>query len=104
MTGTLPYMPPEVLRGQEVDARGDIWGLGVVLYEAASGKLPFRGRTTFEVSSAILYELPPPLPSWIPASLWAIVQRCLSKEPAQRYRSEERRVGKECRSRWSPYH
>ena len=85
MTGTLPYMPPEVLRGQEADARGDIWGLGVVLYEAASGKLPFRGRTTFEVSSAILYELPPPLPSWIPASLWAIVQRCLSKEPAQRY-------------------
>ena len=85
MTGTLPYMPPEVLRGQEADARGDIWGLGVVLYEAASGKLPFRGRTAFEVSSAILYELPPPLPSWIPASLWAIVQRCLSKEPAQRY-------------------
>jgi tRNA A-37 threonylcarbamoyl transferase component Bud32 len=85
VTGTIPYMPPEVLRGQEADHRGDIWALGVVLYEAASGRLPFRAATTFETSSQILHELPPALPSWIPNGFWAIVQRCLSKDPQQRY-------------------
>jgi tRNA A-37 threonylcarbamoyl transferase component Bud32 len=85
LTGTLPYMPPEVLRGQEADYRGDIWALGVVLYEAASGKLPFRGQTAIETSAAILHELPALLPSWIPPGIWAIVQRCLTKEPQQRY-------------------
>jgi photosystem II stability/assembly factor-like uncharacterized protein len=57
----------------------------VVLYEAASGQLPFRGRTSFEISSAILHELPPPLPARIPPGLWAVIQRSLAKEPAQRY-------------------
>jgi len=85
LTGTLPYMAPEVLRGEEGDLRSDLWALGVVLYEAAAGQLPFQGRTSFEVSAAILRELPPPLPSRIPPSLWAIIQRCLAKEPAQRY-------------------
>ena len=85
LTGTLPYMPPELLKGQEADQRGDIWALGVVLYEAASGKLPFFGQTPLETAGAILHQLPPPLPSWVPNALWAIVQRCLSKEPAQRY-------------------
>jgi tRNA A-37 threonylcarbamoyl transferase component Bud32 len=85
LTGTLPYMPPEVLSGQEADHLGDIWALGVVLYEAACSKLPFLGRTSFETSSAILRELPPPLPAWIPTGLSAIIQRCLSKDVRQRY-------------------
>jgi tRNA A-37 threonylcarbamoyl transferase component Bud32 len=85
LTGTLPYMPPEVLRGEDADFRSDIWALGIVLYEAASGQLPFRGRTSFEVSSAIFHELPPPLPAWIPGGLWGIIQRCLAKEPPHRY-------------------
>jgi serine/threonine protein kinase len=85
IAGTLQYMPPEVLRGQPADARGDIWALGVILYEAACGELPFRGGTSFEISSAILHELAPPLPSRIPPGLSAIIQRCLVKEPAQRY-------------------
>jgi serine/threonine protein kinase len=85
LTGTLPYMPPEVFRGEEADFRSDLWALGVVLYEAASGRLPFQGRTAFELSSAILHELVPPLPSWVPAGLWAIVQRCLAKDRQQRY-------------------
>jgi serine/threonine protein kinase len=85
LTGTLQFMAPEMLRGLETDHRIDIWALGVVLYEAASGQLPFKGRTAFEISSAILHDLPPQLPSRVPTGLWAIIQRCLAKDPAQRY-------------------
>jgi serine/threonine protein kinase len=85
VSGTLSYMAPEVLRGESGDARSDLWALGVVLYEAAAGRLPFRGNTAFEISSSILQEMPPSLPSRMPPSLWAIVQRCLAKQPAQRY-------------------
>jgi Protein kinase domain len=85
LTGTLQYMAPELLTGQEADPRSDIWSLGVVLYEAAAGRLPFKGRTAFEISSSIIHELPPPLPAHIPPAIWAVVQRCLSKDPALRY-------------------
>src|SRR5437773_11215895 len=78
--GTLPYMSPEVLRGEPGDHRSDLWALGVVLYEASAGQVPFQGRTPFEVSSAILHEPPPPLPTRIPPGLAAIIQRCLAKE------------------------
>jgi hypothetical protein len=85
VSGTLGYMAPEVLRGEPGDARTDLWALGVVLYEAAGGKLPFRGNTAFETSSLILHEPPLPLPSQVPPGFWSILQRCLSKEPADRY-------------------
>jgi serine/threonine protein kinase len=85
LSGTLAYMSPEVLRGEGSDYRSDLWALGVVLYEAASGRRPFEGRTGFELSAAIMRELPKPLGSPVPPGLWAIVQRCLSKEPMQRY-------------------
>jgi serine/threonine protein kinase len=85
LAGTLQYMAPETLRGLETDQRIDIWALGVVLYEAASGQLPFKGRTAFEISSSILHDQPPQLPSRVPTGLWAIIQRCLAKEPAHRY-------------------
>ena len=85
LSGTLLYMAPEVLRGEEADYRSDLWALGVVLYEAASGRLPFEGRTGFEISSAILHEQPKPLGPPVPPGLWAIIQRCLAKEPSQRY-------------------
>ena len=85
MSGTLSYMSPEVLRGEGADYRSDLWALGVVLYEAASGRLPFEGRTGFELSSAILRELPRPLGPPVPPGLWTVLQRCLAKEPMQRY-------------------
>ncbi|HZR59236.1 MAG TPA: protein kinase [Terriglobales bacterium] len=85
VSGTLPYMAPEILRGEAADYRGDLWALGVVLYESLSGRLPFEGRTGFEISSAILREIPNPLGPPVPPGLWAIIQRCLAKEPAQRY-------------------
>jgi serine/threonine protein kinase len=85
LVGTLPYMAPEVLRGQKGDRLSDLWSLGVLLYELATGKLPFRGNTGFEVTSAILREPPPALPSTIPYGLAAVIQRCLIKERADRY-------------------
>lgn len=85
VSGTLPYMAPEILCGEAADHRSDLWALGVVLYESASGRLPFEGRTGFEISSAIMREIPNPLGPPIPPGLWSIIQRCLAKEPAQRY-------------------
>jgi photosystem II stability/assembly factor-like uncharacterized protein len=85
VSGTLSYMAPEILRGEDGDARSDLWALGVVLYEAAAGQLPFRGHTPFETSSAILHEPPPPLPPRIPPGLLTVIQRCLAKQPSQRY-------------------
>jgi len=85
VSGTLPYMAPETLRGETADSRSDLWALGVVLYEAACGHLPFQGRTGFEISSSIMREIPAALGPPVPPGLWAIIQRCLAKEPAQRY-------------------
>jgi TolB-like protein/Tfp pilus assembly protein PilF len=85
LAGTLAYMAPEQLRGQPADARSDIWALGVVLYEMVSGRRPFHGQTGFALSSAILNESPPVLPPGVPDGLRGVVERCLAKEPAQRY-------------------
>jgi serine/threonine protein kinase len=85
VSGTLSYMAPEILRGEASDHRADLWALGVVLYEAACGRLPFSGRTGFEISAAIMREVPAALGPPVPPGLWAVIQRCLTKEPAQRY-------------------
>ena len=87
IAGTLHYLAPEVLRGEPADERSDLWALGVVLYEMAAGKLPFEGRTGFELSSAILRESPAPLPAHVPPGIRGVVQRCLAKDPNHRYRS-----------------
>jgi tetratricopeptide (TPR) repeat protein/predicted Ser/Thr protein kinase len=82
--GTLACMAPELLRGGAADARSDIWALGVLLYQMASGRRPFTGATGFELSGAILYEAPAPLPASVPPPIRAIVARCLEKDPAAR--------------------
>jgi serine/threonine-protein kinase len=84
-TGTLPYIAPEILKGQEADERSDIWALGVLLYEMAAGQRPFRGGTAYELSAAILREKTPSIAQPLPPVLWSVIERCLDKDPGQRY-------------------
>jgi serine/threonine protein kinase len=85
IVGTLHYLSPEVLRGRAADMRTDVWALGVLLYELATGERPFQGQTKFEVTSAILEQPPRPLPDRVPAGLRSVIERCLAKEPSERY-------------------
>ena len=85
LVGTLSYMAPEVLVGDPADERGDIWALGVMLTEMATGELPFKGRNEFDLTASILRAPAQPLPAHVPPILRAVIQRCLAKDPAQRY-------------------
>ncbi len=88
--GTVPYMSPEQVSGRPVDHRTDVFSLGVVLYEMASGQRPFAGGSTAELGSAILRDTPPPLTTLragLPQALMSIVMRCLEKDPGARFQS-----------------
>jgi serine/threonine protein kinase len=85
IVGTLPYMAPEVLTGEVGSYQSDIWALGVLLYEAVTGQLPFDGSTPYGLSAAILHELPRPLPSSVPPGLSAVIMRCLAKGLQDRF-------------------
>jgi serine/threonine protein kinase/tetratricopeptide (TPR) repeat protein len=85
LAGTMPYMSPEQLEGKEATVRSDIWSLGVVLYEMASGLRPFGGENLYRLCIAIIQEPLPPLPGNVPPGLAAVIQRCLEKDPARRY-------------------
>ena len=88
LTGTLPYMPPEQLRGQVVDARGDIWSVGVVLYELATGLRPFDQKISTALADDIIHKSPTPPSAIIPAlsrGLERVILKCLPKDPGQRY-------------------
>jgi eukaryotic-like serine/threonine-protein kinase len=88
--GTMRYMSPEQARGQRVDARSDIFSLGVVLYEMIAGRLPFDGATSSDVLAAILRGRPKPLTKTVahcPAELETSVAKALRKDRAQRYQT-----------------
>ena len=88
--GTVTYMSPEQTRGEPVDARTDIWSLGVVLYELVSGRGPFDRPTSSEVIAAILDHDPPPLADYvgeIPSELERIISKALTKDREQRYQT-----------------
>ncbi len=85
VAGTLHYIAPEIFRGEPADARSDIWSLGVVLYEMAAGQRPFRGKTAYDLSSAILSGSPEPFHTSVSPGLRAVIDHCLAKEPGERY-------------------
>ena len=90
IVGTVPYMSPEQVQGKQIDHRTDIFSLGVILYEMASGHRPFTGETAADISSSILRDAPKPIAETrpdIPEPLVRIISRCLEKEPELRYQS-----------------
>jgi len=91
--GTVAYMSPEQARGETPTALSDIFSMGIVLYEMATGKLPFQSSSPFGVAAAIVHEEPTPLRELrpgIPGGLEEIIQKCLSKEPSARPASSAR--------------
>src|SRR5205085_667563 len=90
--GTARYMSPEQARGQEVDARTDIFSFGVVLYELLTRQAPFVGATTSDVIAAVLKSEPAPLTNYVPTiprELERIVTKALRKERAERYQTSQ---------------
>jgi serine/threonine-protein kinase len=88
--GTVPYMSPEQALGKSLDARTDLFSLGVVLYELAAGRLPFSGDTAAQTIDQICHATPVELGSLrkdMPAELQRIVGKCLEKDPERRYAS-----------------
>ena len=85
VVGTMPYLPPEVLRGEPADSRSDLWAFGVVLYEMATRQRPFQGQTVYQLTSGILMEPPRSFPATVPDGLRGVILRCLAKNPAERY-------------------
>ena len=88
VVGTIPYMSPEQVKGEDLDARSDIFSLGAVLYEVATGKRPFQAKSGAELMSAILVSEPPMLldgSSDVHPELKRILKLALTKDPAARY-------------------
>ncbi len=89
ISGTTPYMSPEQLRGETLDGRSDIFSLGVMLHEIATGRRPFDRPSTVATITAILFETPPPIASPEFAPLESVIRRCLEKDRNARFQTGE---------------
>jgi serine/threonine protein kinase/Flp pilus assembly protein TadD len=90
LLGTVSYMSPEQVRGQQADARSDVFALGCLIFEMVTGRRPFVGESTADVMAAILHDTPPLLAEsgrLRPAALERVIARCLEKDPAKRFPS-----------------
>jgi Tol biopolymer transport system component len=90
LLGTVAYMSPEQAQGRSVDQRSDIFSLGVVLFEMATGDRPFKGDSSVSVLSSVLRDTPPLVTDsrpGLPREMARIVKRCLAKDPEERYQS-----------------
>ena len=91
--GTFQYMAPEQHEGRDADARSDIFSFGAVLYEMASGRKAFSGRSQASLISSIMAADPPPLdpnvPSGerLPPAVDHVIRRCIAKDPADRWQT-----------------
>jgi serine/threonine protein kinase/Flp pilus assembly protein TadD len=88
--GTIPYMSPEQVSGMPMDARSDLFSLGSIFYEMATGKSPFAGKTPAETLENVLRRNPPLLSTLnpgIPSGLQKVIYKCLQKDPSKRYAS-----------------
>jgi eukaryotic-like serine/threonine-protein kinase len=92
IVGTIQYMSPEQIEGKEADARSDIFALGAVLYEMASAKRPFEGKSQISLASAILEKDPAPITALTPQaprSFEYVLTTCLQKNPEDRFQSAQ---------------
>ncbi|PYS85971.1 MAG: hypothetical protein DMF62_17460 [Acidobacteria bacterium] len=92
LIGTMPYMSPEQVRAETLDARSDIFSFGILLYELVTGQRPFHGASTAELASSILTHEPPPMARYshdVPAELDRIVSKSLHKDPEDRYQTSK---------------
>ena len=90
LVGTVQYMSPEQIQGMEADTRSDIFALGAMFYEMATGKRPFEGKSQIKVASAILEDEPQPVSAVLktsPPALDRLVRTCLAKSPDERFQS-----------------
>jgi serine/threonine protein kinase len=90
VVGTVQYMSPEQIQGQEADARSDLFALGATLYEMLAGKRAFAGKSQLSVASAILEKDPEPLSTLqplTPPALERVVRKCLAKDPEERWQN-----------------
>jgi len=90
IVGTMPYMSPEQIESKPVDARSDIFSLGIIFYELVTGRRPFHGDTNPSLISSILKDVPPPvthLNPAVPGDVGRIIGRCLEKDPEGRFQT-----------------
>ncbi len=85
VVGSPTYMSPEQCRGEDLDSRSDLYSLGIVLYEALAGTVPFVGDSHVEILRQQIHDPPPVLPPHVPRRLADVVYRALAKDPNDRY-------------------